>query len=80
MSFISHERTVITYDDGTEVSHLVVAEDTPDYHSFMRRRRAIPPAIVSIRDQENRVQGEYIYTERGINFLHDVFFQFWFSF
>ena len=72
--FYSHERTVLTYADGTEVSHLKVSETTPDYEQFQRRvKENYTPVVVSIRDRDSVVQGEYLYIERGVNYLHDVF-------
>ena len=53
---------------------LEVAESTPNYEQFERRgRRYDTPAIVSVRDHNGVVRGEHIYTERGINYLHQVF-------
>ena len=71
--FYSNERTVITYADGTVVTHLLVSEDTPDYQQFLLKTHREPPMIVSIRDSYGTVLGEYLYTERTVNYLHAVF-------
>ncbi len=72
--FYSHERNVLAYADGTEVSHLKVSETTPDYEQFQRRvKENYTPVVASIRDRDGVVQGEYLYIERGVNYLHDVF-------
>ncbi len=72
--FLSYKRTVLTYADGTVTTHHIVAEETPGYGQFKHRTaRNNAPTVVSISDSEGNVQGEYIYSERMVNYLHGLF-------
>ena len=72
--FYSDERTVLSYANGLEVSHLKVSSDHPSYWQVQRQYwDDTVPMIVSVRNPNGSVQGEYLYIERGLNHLHNIY-------
>ena len=79
--FLSHERTELTYPNGTQVTHFKISEKTFNYMEFKQRGSdVVIPSVVTIRDSDGIVQGEYLYAERGVKHLHNLYSESGFSF
>ena len=73
-AFYSRERTVLTYADGTQIIHSTISDSTRNYWQFKQRgKEGIEPVVVSVRNSDGVAKGEYLYNERNVNYLHNVF-------
>ena len=79
--FYSTRQTIYNYDNDQVVQHVHVSPMTPDYEKFRSRVGAKQlPIVVTIGDKHGRIDSEYLYTERPLNHLANIFAASGFSF
>lgn len=76
----STKRIILNYDDGKVVQHIYVSPQTPDYEIFRELMRTTMPAVVTVGDNQDNVDDDYLYSERALKHLTNMFADSGFSF
>lgn len=78
--FYSTRRTIISYNDDLIVNHIYVAKETPNYAIFQKRVGPVMPVVVTVGDNQGKLSGEYLYIERPLPHMMNIFRDSGFSF